>query len=290
MKAAIYARKSIGEGDGSRSTIETQKEAMRRFCDAHKIEIVREYEDDGVRGWETDRPGLNAMLADMKRKDCPFHLVVVFEWDRLFRKYAEAEKVIDEIESCGLLTASAEGGIVSNRNEKLGQKAALFVAEIENLVRGEHVLSGQRHWAGLGYVVGARAPYGYKRCIVEDDRKRIRFRYEIDEKEAKIVRKIYALRAQGKTTSEIAQSLNQKDIPSPEGKKWHRGTVHKILYSKSHREKYLGNMVFNLTKNYKKQKKSVPKAESEWSFCAGAHPAILTRQTIEKIERRSGND
>ncbi len=288
MKAALYARKSFGDKEGSRSSIEAQKEAIYRFCEAHNIEIVREYLDDGVRGWKTDRLGLNAMLEDIRKKECPFQLIVVFEWDRLFRKYAEAEKVIEEVEANGLLTASAQGGIVSNKNEKIGQKAALFVAEIENLMRGEHVLAGQMHWASLGYTVGGRAPFGYQRAIVEDEQRRIRFRYEVDAKEAAVVKQIYKMRAGGKTITSIAAILNQQNIPSPEGKQWSHSSVWKILYTVSHQDKYLGNMLFNTSRNHKQYKKVTPKAKSEWIRCKGSHQAILTEEIIKKVNKLKG--
>jgi len=63
---------------------------------------------------------------------------------------------------------------------------------------------------------------------------------KIVEKEAAVVRLIYKLFLEGKTTSGIAKHLTLNEIPTPAGKEvWHGSTVHSILKN----EKYKGDAI-----------------------------------------------
>ncbi|MFT8872914.1 MAG: recombinase family protein [Sporolactobacillus sp.] len=62
----------------------------------------------------------------------------------------------------------------------------------------------------------------------------------IEPEEAKVVREIFAMRAQGNSLGVISQALFEKSIPSPTGKyQWSRETINKIL----HNEKYFGSVL-----------------------------------------------
>lgn len=66
----------------------------------------------------------------------------------------------------------------------------------------------------------------------------------IDEKEAEVVRMIFRMADEGASLSQIAQALQEQDIPSPRGKvTWSRETLRKIL----HNEKYHGTVVLQKT-------------------------------------------
>lgn len=66
----------------------------------------------------------------------------------------------------------------------------------------------------------------------------------IDEKEAEVVRMIFRMADEGASLSQIAQTLQEEDIPSLRGKAtWSRETLRKIL----HNEKYHGTVVLQKT-------------------------------------------
>lgn len=67
---------------------------------------------------------------------------------------------------------------------------------------------------------------------------------EIDEKEAKVVRMIFCMASEGASLSQIAQTLQEQDIPSPRRKAtWSRETLRKILRN----EKYHGTVILQKT-------------------------------------------
>ena len=59
MKAALYCRVSTEEQGKSGYSLRQQLETLRRYCDAHDLEVVGEFEDKAS-GASLDRLGLDA--------------------------------------------------------------------------------------------------------------------------------------------------------------------------------------------------------------------------------------
>lgn len=284
IPAVLYARKSADERLGPRSSIDAQIEEIQRFAERNSYEIIDKFVDNAQKGWDDERKNLRRMVKESKRKNCRFKVIIVAEWDRLYRSYAQAKMLVEELESNGITLASARGGAVENRNERLGRDFALFIAEIENEIRSGHVLSGQIHWASRGYSVGGTPPYGYRREPVLDAKGCYRIKYVVDQPAALVVQRIYEMYAAGLCTQEIAEKLNAENIPTPSMKspEW-SAQVWRILFSGAHQKKYLGYMVFNCTRRFKKKRKTVPKKEDEWVYSPGAHEPILTQELVDAV-------
>jgi len=111
----------------------------------------------------------------------------------------------------------------------------------------------------------------------------------INEKQAKIVRRIYTDYLDGKGTNRIARELGDEEIKGWNGKsKWYESTIRKMLSN----EKYKGDALLQktytvdfLTKKRVKNKGEIPKYYVEES-----HPAIIDKAIWEavqlEIERR----
>ena len=74
--------------------------------------VAKEYEDRGVSGSKARRPGLDALLADARRKR--FDVVLVAAFDRLARSTKHFLEVIDEFNALGIEFISAREGIDSS--------------------------------------------------------------------------------------------------------------------------------------------------------------------------------
>ena len=120
--------------------------------------------------------------------------------------------------------------------------------------------------------------FGYKR---DDDG-----RLTIDEPDAKIVRKLFEMRASGKSLGAISDWLYEQGIPSPTGRRrWGRETISKLLKN----EKYLGDVL--LQKTYVKDlfsRKQVKNAgEKDQYLYQEHHPAIISRELFEKVNPKN---
>lgn len=116
--------------------------------------------------------------------------------------------------------------------------------------------------------------FGYKRG---DDGK-----LAIDEPDAKIVRTIFEMRADGCSLGAISNWLYENKILSPTGRRrWSRETVSKLLKN----EKYTGDVMLQKTfvKDLFSGKQIKNNGELERYLIQEHHPAIASRDLFEKV-------
>lgn len=116
--------------------------------------------------------------------------------------------------------------------------------------------------------------YGYKRG---DDG-----RLAIDEPDAEIVRRIFQMRAEGKSLGAISDWLYDRNIHSPTGKeRWSRETISKLLRN----EKYTGDVLLQKTfvKNVLTGKQFKNHGELEKHLIRHHHPMIVSRKLFARV-------
>jgi DNA invertase Pin-like site-specific DNA recombinase len=93
-RVALYCRVSTPD-----QHLENQLFQLRELAAKRGYEIVREYTDKGISGAKARRPGLDALMADARRRK--FDLVFVAAFDRIARSTRHFLQVLDELESVG---------------------------------------------------------------------------------------------------------------------------------------------------------------------------------------------
>lgn len=91
FNVAVYIRVSTQEQVENYS-IESQRERIEAYCKAKGWGIYEVYIDPGYSGSNTDRPGLQRMLADIDKVNA----VVVYKLDRLSRSQRDTLELIEE--------------------------------------------------------------------------------------------------------------------------------------------------------------------------------------------------
>ena len=107
---------------------------------------------------------------------------------------------------------------------------------------------------------------------------------EINEPEADIVRKIFELRASGRSLNEISQWLFNEHIPSPTGKeRWSREMISKLLKN----EKYTGDVILQKTfvSDVFSGKQSRNIGQMDRYVIHEHHPAIVSREVFETVNK-----
>lgn len=271
-RAVIYARFS---SDNQREeSIDSQLRASRDYARANGMVIVKEYCDRAITGTSDNRPEFLQMISDSATGS--FDTIIVHKLDRFSRNVQQTLGYISELKDNGVelksvierFDDSPEGEFMRNTMSNISQ----FYSR--NLAR--EVMKGLKENAYKATHTGGIPPLGLK--VNPINRK-----YEIEEKEAIVVQKIYAMYIEGKTHPEIIGELNDCGYTNKQGKAFTKNSILSILRN----SKYVGEYVWNksVAKNSKgKRNGNKQKPESEIIRIPDAIPAIIDRDTFEKVQ------
>lgn len=220
MKCAIYVRVSTEEQVKEGYSIPAQKERLRAFCLSQGWEIVEEYIEEGWSAKNLDRPIMQRMLRDIKRKE--IDIILVYRLDRLTRSVLDLYNLLKTFDENNVSFKSATE--VYDTSTAMGRLfitlvAALAQWERENL--GERVKFGMEQMIHEGRKPGGHSPYGY---FFDAN-----FKCTIIESESKIVRKIYQWYSSDFGYRTIAKYLNEMGIKPRIADKWNANSVREIL-------------------------------------------------------------
>jgi DNA invertase Pin-like site-specific DNA recombinase len=161
--AAIYVRVSTAD-----QHVESQLYDLRELAIQRGFAVIQEYKDCGVSGRRARRPGLDALIADARRKK--FSVVLIAAFDRVAKSVKHFLQVIDEFDSLDIVFISRRENIDTS-----GPMGRLFltligsIAELETALIRERVLAGMRRAKLDGVRIG-RAPMNIDRASIVRDR------------------------------------------------------------------------------------------------------------------------
>ena len=240
--AAIYARVS-SDKQREENTIASQTAALIVFAREQQFEVPPEwvFEDDGFSGASLIRPGLER-VRDLAAEGL-IQAILVYAPDRLSRRYAHQVLLIEEFARAGVETLFACAPRGSTPEDELLVQFQGMIAEYERAQILERSRRGKRHRARQGEVsVLSGAPFGYHFIRKTDHSAAY---YEIDEEQARVVRRVFELYSVGGLSiGAIARLLNEKAIPTCKRRgRWERSTVWGMLRNPA----YKGQACFGKT-------------------------------------------
>jgi len=202
MKAAIYIRVSTQEQADEGYSIGAQTEKLKAYCKAKGWSVYHIYTDPGFSGSNTDRPALNQMLRDVKKRE--IDAVVVYKLDRLSRSQKDTLYLIEDV----FLAHNVEF-VSMNENFDTSTpfgRAMIGILSVfaqlereqirERMTMGLIERAKDGYWHGGGY-----DPIGYD--YVDGELK-------INEYEALQVREIYKLFLAGTPIDRIQKTMRKK--------------------------------------------------------------------------------
>ncbi len=95
MRVALYCRVSTND-----QTVAPQLDALRSYGFARKLEVVREFIDEGISGSKDRRPALDEMIAAAHRRE--FDAIACVKLDRLARSVRHLTSLAAEFEALGI--------------------------------------------------------------------------------------------------------------------------------------------------------------------------------------------
>lgn len=292
MKVALYARVSSGHQE-QEQTIESQLEALRANVREHGYELEEKhvYVDDGIIGARMDRPGLDR-LRDAAR-DGEFKAVVVYDVDRLARKFVYQEVLREELRQHGCEMMALKGHIGQTPEDQMLVQMQGVFAEYERAKIFDRTRRGRLFKAKQGqFLPWAWAPYGYRYIRSQAGQGG---HAQIHEEEAGWVRKIFSWVAdEGLSARQIARRLTEHEVPTKRGRQvWARGTICEIL----HNPVYIGKAYYNRheaveprrprdPERYRKIAKTSRRLKPASEWIEIPVPALVDEETFLKARER----
>ena len=266
---ALYARVSSDRQDVDLS-IAAQLRALRDYAEKHDYLVAREYVDEAESGRIADRPEFQKMLNEAAKPEAPFKEILVWKFSRFTRKREHAVAFKSMLRRRGIRVVSITEQADDTPTGKLLEAIIESVDEFYSENLAQEVTRGMREAASRGFWMTTYAPYGYKRVHVQDGAAK-RPKLELNPPADAVARRIFDMALQGKSTLDIAKTLNAEGIPTSNGKKWLKTTVHFVLTN----EAYAGTVVWGAN-----AKDGAPPVRVE-----EAHPAIVSKQEFRRIAR-----
>ena len=273
IRCAIYTRKSTEAGlDSDFSSLDAQREAGEAFIKSQKHEgwrlIPTRYDDGGFTGGNTDRPGLQRLMADIEAGliDC----VVVYKVDRLSRSLLDFAKLMDLFDQHDIFFASITQQFNSAHSlGRLTLNILLSFAQFEREIISERTRDKIAAARRKGKYVGGRPLLGYD--VV--DRKLM-----VNELEAEQVRTIFSRYLEHESLLETAKEINDRGWLT---KSWRtrKGDFQQGRpFNKTRLYSLLTNVVYIGQVTYRDETHN------------GEHKGIIDKKTFRRVQRLLGRN
>ena len=269
IPAALYARVSSERQDVDLS-VAAQLRALRDYAQRNGYLVAREYVDEAESGRIADRPQFSRMLDEASKPEAPFKEILVWKFSRFTRKREHAVAFKSMLRRRGVRVVSITEQADDTPTGKLLEAIIESVDEFYSENLAQEVLRGMREAATRGFWMTTYAPYGYRRVYVQDGIKK-RPKLELNPPADAVVRRIFDMVLQGRSILDVTKTLNAEGIPTTNGKKWLKTTIHTML----DHEAYTGTLVWGA-----KAKDGAPPVRVE-----DAHPAIVSKRDFQKARK-----
>lgn len=275
-KVAGYARVST-DSEEQLTSYEAQVDYYTRYIRSRPDwQFVDVYTDEGISATNTKRrEGFNRMVQDAL--DGKIDLIVTKSVSRFARNTVDSLTTVRKLKDAGVEVYFEKENIWT-----LDSKGELLITIMSSLAQeesrsiSENVTWGQRKRFADGKV---SIPYGHFLGY----RKGADGLPEVVPEEAEIVRSIYRMYMEGKSSNAIATYLTKQNIPSPAGKpSWQRCTVESILRN----EKYKGAALLQkkFTVDFLQKKMKVNEGEVPQYYVEHSHEAIIAPAEWERVQ------
>ena len=287
---ALYPRLSHeDELQGESNSISNQKRILETYAKQNGFFNLRWYTDDGYSGANFQRPGFQAMLADIEAGKVG--TVIVKDMSRLGRNYLQVGMYTEMIfPQKNVRFIAINDGVDSAQGEN--DFAPLRNIFNEWLVRdtSKKIKAVKRSKGMSGKPVTSKPVYGY---LMDEDENFI-----IDEEAAPVVRQIYSLCLAGNGPTKIARMLTEQQIPTP-GTLEYRRTGSTRRYHPGYECKWATNTVVHLLENREytgclvnfktekpsyKLKHSIENPPEKQAVFENHHEPIIDRETWERVQ------
>ncbi len=292
---ALYERLSRDDDlQGESNSILNQKSYLEEYARKKGFKNIRHFTDDGYSGTNFNRPGFNALLAEVEMGNV--ETVIVKDMSRFGRNYLQVGFYTEiQFPKKGVRFIAINNSVDSaNPTDNdftpfLNIMNEWYAKDTSNKIKA---VFKSRMEQGLR--CSGAIPYGYTRK--PDDKQTL----YVDETAAEVVRRIFRMAAEGVPLRKIAESL-EKDkilIPAAYNEKYHPDQARTHTYHDPYhwsttmityildRQEYLGHTVLgkSIRDNFKTKKRRKA-TEEELLIFPNTHEAVIDQETWDNAQR-----
>ena len=288
LRLSQEGRKCKDTRDESNS-ISNQRMLLKEYINNNaglKDYDIIEFCDDGYSGTSMDRPGMAGMLNQVKenRIDC----IIVKDLSRFSRDYIELGTYMEQVfpfmgvrfiaVNDNYDSSSHNGGIAGIDTSFKALMYDFYSKDISVKVKASLANKFSRGEYAYGQV-----PFGYQKSST------VKNGVEVNQEEAEVVRYIFLLAVQGRSSVEIAKQLYKEGIPAIQEFRnrkqkcnrstytWSYSTVRRILGNRF----YLGEMAYGKSvRKYAGSKSRFKVPKEEWKVIKCHHEPLVSVETF----------
>ena len=223
MYDALYGRQSIEKKDSI--SVENQLE----YCkyETHGQPYI-EYTDRGFSGKDTNRPGFEKMMEDIKAGK--IKRVIVYKLDRISRSILDFANMMELFQQYHVeFVSSTEKFDTSAPIGRAMLNICIVFAQLERETIQKRVTDAYYARNKRGFYMGGRVPYGYrlKETIIDNIHTSM---YEEVPEESEQLKLIYSMYADSSNSlGEIVRYLNEHKIKNLRGSVWNTARLSEML-------------------------------------------------------------
>ncbi|GHU55409.1 recombinase [Clostridia bacterium] len=288
---ALYERLSDADKlAGDSMSIQNQKLILEKYANEHGFGNIRHFSDDGLSGTVFSRPGLDAMLAEVKAGNVA--VVIIKDQSRIGRDVLEVGLLKRTFEENNVRFIAA----TDNLDTANGFDMMSIIRDVFNefyvadCSKKQRAVKRARAEQGIAM---HRPPYGYK-ALADDHNV-----WLIDESAAEIIREVFKRFVGGEGSYTIAKSLHERGVPSPRTHIWKLNgkPITKEFYWTTtsittllDNETYLGTLIQQRksTPSYKNHKAFI-RPKEEWVVTESHHPQLIEQEIFDIVQRLREN-
>jgi site-specific DNA recombinase len=277
--AAIYCRVSTRQQAEDGSSLDSQEVACRRLAASQGFTVTQVFKED-FPGTELARPMLDQLRGGVKSGT--YAAVICYSTDRLSRSPVHLALIAEECQKCEVDLVFVTEPLDSSPEGQLLTFVRGWAAQLEREKIKDRTIRGK-----AARIASGRLPQGTGRTGTAYG-----YRYDkgtgrrnVEPSEALVITELFELCATGLSTYKLADRLNQAELPSPLGAKWHPRTVLNILRNPI----YMGVTYFNRRQRVHvsgKRRTYVDRPQSEWAIIDGATPPIVDADLFRTVQAR----
>ncbi len=287
---ALYER--LSKDDilaGESMSIQNQKAILEEYAARNGFTNIKHYFDDGTSGTVFNRPGLNAMIEEVKAGNVA--VVIIKDQSRIGRDVLEVGLLKRTFEENNVRYIAANDGLDSANGFDIMSVFRDVFNEYYVADTSKKIRAVKKAKALQGKATN-RPPYGYKTNEPGGV-------WEFDEPAAAIVREMFRRFIAGDGAYIMAKDLHFRGIPTPKNHYqlskgitpqktflWTTTSVVEILENPTYVGKYVSQR--KTTASYKHHKQFI-RPEEEWIVTENHHIPLVSNETFDAVQRLRAN-